>query len=180
MERFARVTIGETEGWRREMLQETRFALQEVVYVEEDGGVSAPLRRCAVNLLDEELLFGDGRQLQFRVAWKSTDDEYTTLGDEEDKRYIECYKADVELIEYVNRSPVDVLIKDGEKCFLLLSSGGTVRVPFAPLRRPGPFCVPAAPGEDTWTEQPLAEHLGMRRAAAADVPWEGDLWTKAA
>lgn len=182
MERFVRVTIGAKAGCENDALKDNRFALKQAVYVEAGGNVSAPLKYTSASILEDYIIFGDRQQLQFRVTWRSIEEDASTFedGEEEDRKYIECYKADVETIEYVNRFPFDVLIKEGENCFRLLPPGGTLRVPFVSRNGQKPFRVPVAPGEDVWTERPIAEHLGMQRAAVADVPWEGDLWTKAA
>ena len=92
MERFVRVTIGAKAGCENDALKDNRFALQQAVYVEAGGSESAPLKYVSASVLEDYIIFGDRQQLQFRVTWRSIEEDASTFedGEEEDRKYIEC------------------------------------------------------------------------------------------
>lgn len=153
----ARVTLGPASG--PSMVRSVHY-----LYADGTAGSELPLHHYRVDLTDGVLCGGDGA-LIFSAAWDDCADE---------EHRLTCCRADVPLLEYVNRTGQAVWVRNGLASFTLLAKGASVRLPFPPDAGAGPWQIPATPEEEVWHEQTLAAFWGLQSAPveSGEISWD--------
>ena len=113
----ARVTLGPASG--PSMVRSVHY-----LYADGTAGSELPLHHYRVDLTDGVLCGGDGA-LIFSAAWDDCADE---------EHRLTCCRADVPLLEYVNRTGQAVWVRNGLASFTLLAKGASVRLSAFPAR----------------------------------------------